>query len=85
MESLDWNVLVSQLEREAASLHKERMRAEELRQRVSNALQQAESASAGSEIIDRLDMMQMTLTEAVKENVCTNTKCPHYNKKCRMR
>ena len=44
-----------------------------------------ESSSIGAEIIDRLDLMLMTLTEAAKENVCTNTKCPHYDKKCRMR
>jgi hypothetical protein len=42
-------------------------------------------AFAGAEIVDRLDMMLMTLTEAATENVCTNTKCPHYDKKCRMR
>ncbi|MFZ3147485.1 MAG: hypothetical protein WA137_00430 [Methanothrix sp.] len=45
----------------------------------------AEAASADASLIDRLDMMQIVLTQAAKENVCTNTKCPHYNKKCRMR
>ncbi len=60
------------------------MRAMDLKQRVAQALQEVES-SIGAEIIDRLDMMLMTLTEAAKENVCTSTKCPHYNKKCRMR
>lgn len=74
-----------ELEREAATFHGERMRAMDLKQRVAKALQEAESSSIGAEIIDRLDLMLMTLTEAAKENVCTNTKCPHYNKKCRMR
>ena len=78
-------MLVEQLEREASSLHGERMRAVDLKLRVAKALQEAESASTGAEIIDRLDLMLMTLTEAAKENICTNTKCPHYDKKCRMR
>ena len=78
MPALSWNELVEQLEREASSLHGERMRAMNLKQRVAEALGEAE-------IIDRLDLMLMTLTEAAKENVCTNNKCPHYDKKCRMR
>ncbi len=82
---MSWMKLVEQLEREAANIHGERMRAIELKQRVAKALQEAESASVRFEIIDRLEMMLMALTEAAKENVCTNTKCPHYNKKCKMR
>ena len=85
MHALSWNELVEQLEREASSLHGERMRAMNLKQRVAEALGEAESSSAAADIIDRLDLMLMTLTEAAKENVCTNTKCPHYDKKCRMR
>jgi len=76
---------VAELEREAASLHGERMRTLDLKQRVTQTLQEAESAFAGAEIIDRLDLMLMTLTEAAKENVCTNTRCQHYSKNCRMR
>jgi hypothetical protein len=85
MEPVNWSSLLQELEDEAASHQGERMRAQVLLQRVAWALQEAESASLGAEIIDRLDMMLMTLTEAAKENVCTNTKCPHYNKKCKMR
>ena len=85
MPALSWNELVEQLEREASSLHGERMLAMNLKQRVAEALGEAESSSAAAEIIDRLDLMLMTLTEAAKENVCTNNKCPHYDKKCRMR
>jgi hypothetical protein len=61
------------------------MRAQELKNRVEKALQHAESVSADMAAINRLDMMLMVLTEKVKENVCTNQKCPHYNKKCKMR
>lgn len=63
----------------------DRMRAQELKNRVEQALQHAESVSADAEAVNRLDMMLMVLTEKVKENVCTNQKCPHYNKKCKMR
>jgi len=73
------------LEDEAASLQGERMRAQVLMQKVARTLQQAESASADAKIIDHLDFLLMGLTEATKENVCTNAKCPHYNKKCKMR
>ncbi|MCX8206581.1 MAG: hypothetical protein N3G75_01950 [Methanothrix sp.] len=36
------------------------------------------------ELEDRLDMLLMELTEASRD-VCTNTKCPHYGKRCKMR
>jgi hypothetical protein len=61
------------------------MQTQELKNRVEQTLQHAESASADVEAINRLDMMLMVLTEMAKENVCTNQKCPHYNKKCKMR
>jgi hypothetical protein len=63
----------------------DRMQTQELKNRVEKALQHAESASADVEAVNRLDMMLMVLTEKAKENVCTNQKCPHYNKKCKMR
>jgi hypothetical protein len=63
----------------------DRMRTLELKNRVDLALQHAESVSADEEAVNRLDMMLMVLTEKAKENVCTNQKCPHYNKKCKMR
>ena len=85
MESANWKSILEGLEGEAASLHGERMRTIALKQKVEQAISVAESISANSEAVNRLDLMLMTLTEAVKENVCTNTKCPHYDKKCRMR
>jgi hypothetical protein len=79
----EWDL--AKLESEFAKSRKERMLAHDMLQKVVRALSQAEAASADPLLIDRLDMMQIVLTEAAKENVCTNTKCPHYNKKCKMR
>lgn len=36
------------------------------------------------ELEGRLDMLLMELTEASRD-ACTNTKCPHYGKRCKMR
>ncbi|WP_348305071.1 hypothetical protein [Methanothrix sp.] len=44
----------------------------------------AEAAGLGAELIDRLDILLLNLTEASRD-VCTNTRCPHYGKKCKMR
>ena len=76
---------LAKLEAEFALSRKEKMLAHNMLQKVAKALSEAEAASADASLIDRLDMMQMVLTEAAKENVCTNTKCQHYNKKCKMR
>jgi len=84
MESLS-EVDLAKLEAEYALSRKEKMLAHNMLEKVALALSEAEAASADASLIDRLDMMQMVLTEAAKENVCTNTKCPHYNKKCKMR
>ncbi len=70
------------LESQAGSLKGESARV--LKDIVEKALAEAESRHANSEIIDRLDGLLVVLTEASRD-VCTNTKCPHYNKKCKMR
>ncbi|MCX6672754.1 MAG: hypothetical protein NTY37_03135 [Methanothrix sp.] len=75
----------AKLEAEFAVSRKEKMLAHNMLEKVARALFEAEAASADASLIDRLDIMQMVLTEAAKENVCTNAKCPHYNKKCKMR
>ena len=75
---------LAKLEAEFAVSRKEKMLAHNMLEKVSKALSEAEAASADASLIDRLDMMQMVLTEIAKENVCTNAKCPHYNK-CKMR
>lgn len=72
--------LVSDLESRARSENAAAMKKE-----AEDALHNAEAAGAAPKIIDRLDDLIILLTEASRENVCTNTKCPHYNKKCRMR
>ena len=76
---------IAKLEAEFALSRKEKILAHNMLQKVAKALLEAEAASADASLIDRLDMMQMVLTQAAKENVCTNEKCPHYNKKCKMR
>ena len=76
---------LARLEAEFAISRKEKMLAGIMLQKVAKALSEAEAASADALLIDRLDNMQMVLTEAMKENICTNTKCPHYSKKCKMR
>ena len=85
MEPLNWNALLKKLEAEAASALGERARAKKLKAEVEKLLAMAEAEAADSETLDRLDMLLMRLTEALKENVCANTKCPHYDKKCKMR
>lgn len=79
-----WRVLVEELEEETRALDGQIMHAQELKKRVEASLAKAEAGSPPG-VIDRLDYLHMVLTEKAKENVCTNTKCPHYNKKCRMR
>ena len=76
---------LAKLEAEFAFSRKEKPLAQKMLQKVAKILSEAEAASADASLIDRLDMMQMVLTQAAKENVCTNTKCPHYSKKCKMR
>jgi hypothetical protein len=79
----EWDL--AELEAEFAVSRKEKMLAHLLLQKVAKLSSEAEAASSDASLIDRLDMMQMVLTQAAKENVCTNTKCPHYNKTCKMR
>ncbi len=83
--AIDWNALLKNLEGEVVDICKERTRGSRLLQKAKVALGQAEQASAREDVINRLDMMLLVLTEATKENVCTNIKCPHYSEKCKMR
>jgi hypothetical protein len=76
------NNIVRELEAQAGSAKGEKARA--LKGTVEAALAEAESSGAGHEIIARLDDLLVLLTERARD-VCTNTKCPHYSKKCRMR
>ena len=82
MESLS-EQYVHELEVQAGSLRGEKAR--NLKEKVEKALTEAESICLGSELVNRLDRLLIILTESSRENVCTNTKCPHYDKRCRMR
>jgi hypothetical protein len=73
---------VRELEDRAAYLKGEKARA--LKEKVAETMAVAEAAQSGAELIDRLDVLLLSLTEASRD-VCTNTRCPHYNKKCKMR
>ena len=55
-----------------------------LKDEVEVAMARAEASELGAELIDRLDILLLNLTEASRD-VCTNTRCPHYGKKCKMR
>lgn len=70
------------LEDRAAYLKGEKARV--FKDEVAAALAKAEAAHAGTKQVDRLDVLLLSLTEASRD-VCTNTRCPHYNKKCKMR
>ncbi|HSD58587.1 MAG TPA: hypothetical protein VLB04_10425 [Methanotrichaceae archaeon] len=76
------DALVRELEAQAGSAKGEKARA--LKKIAEKALAEAESLHASPELIDRLDGLLMVLIEASRD-VCTNTLCPQYNKKCRMR
>jgi hypothetical protein len=73
---------VRELEAQAGSSKGEKARV--LLGKAEKLMAEAEAASAGQEIIGRLDDLVVQLTEASRD-VCTNTRCPHYNKKCKMR
>ncbi len=71
-----------ELEDRAAYLKGEKARV--LKEEVEESLARAEEAHAGADLVDRLDLLLLSLTEASRD-VCTNTRCPHYGRKCKMR
>ena len=73
---------VRELEDRAAYLKGEKARP--LKEEVAEFLARAQDAHVSAELIDRLDVLLLAVTEASRD-VCTNTRCPHYNKKCKMR
>jgi len=80
-----WNSLADELESQAKSIQGQKMAALELKGRVEKAISDAEAAFQPPELISRLDLLLMDLTEAARESACTNTRCPQYGKKCKMR
>jgi hypothetical protein len=73
---------VRDLEDRAAYLKGEKARI--LKEEVEMILAKADAIHADAELIDRLDILLLSVTAASRD-VCTNTKCPHYNTKCKMR
>ena len=51
---------------------------------VASALARAEATHAKAELLDRLDILLLAVTEASRD-VSTNTKCSHCGNKCNMR
>jgi hypothetical protein len=84
MTPLEWKEIVGKLESQARAVGAGEG-ASLLKKKVEEAISAGEDASAPHDVMDRLDLLLMMLTEMSRENVCANTKCPHYNKKCRMR
>jgi hypothetical protein len=78
-----WELLVADLESQARTVRAGEG-ARVLKVRVEDVMSRAENDSASAEIVDRLDHLLIILTGGSRD-VCTNAKCPHYNKKCRMR
>jgi hypothetical protein len=81
---LEWEKLAGELESQARTVRIGEG-ARILKDKVEETMSIAENGSAPTDIMDRLDLLLMNLTEKSRDNICTNTKCPHYNKKCRMR
>ena len=82
-DASNWEGIVSNLEAQASTVRAGQA-AKELKVRVEDAMSNAEEDASAAEVLDRLDSLLIQLTEASRD-VCTNTKCPHYNKKCKMR
>jgi hypothetical protein len=71
---------VRDLEDRAAYLKGEEARI--LKEEVEMIL--ADATHADAQLIDRLDTLLLSVTAASRD-VCTNTRCSHYNTKCKMR
>ena len=81
METITERV-IQDLEHRASYIKGEKARI--LKEEAEAAMARAEAAGLVPELIDRLDLLLLNLTEASRD-VCTNTRCPHYGKKCKMR
>ena len=80
MREDEWLEVLSELE-ELARSSEGSVTAHSLLHRVEDL---ARREDVPPELEGRLDMLLMELTEAARD-VCTNTKCPHYGKRCKMR
>jgi hypothetical protein len=65
---LEWEKLVAELEFQALAARASE-NAKALKSRVQEAMTEADGNSAPCSIIDRLDLLMLTLTESSRENV----------------
>jgi hypothetical protein len=76
---------IDSLEERYRALGRETMATIDLKRDVDKAEEHAQRTGAPNEIVSRIDLLQIKLTERLRDNVCKNTQCPHYGKKCKMR
>ncbi len=84
-DPLSWHKSVFDLEQEAGSLHGDWMRAVALRDNIGEIVAGPEFCDLSPDLQERLDALLVELAAQTRDNVCTNEKCPHYNKNCKMR
>jgi hypothetical protein len=85
LDPMTWKEVVSDFERELGSLHGDWMRSVELRDRIGEIVSGSEFSGLSPDLQERLDLLHVELVALTRENVCTNERCPHYNKSCKMR
>jgi len=56
-----------------------------LRDRIGEIVAGPEFRDLAPDLQEKLDLLHVELTALTRENVCTNEKCPHYKKSCKMR
>lgn len=84
-DPLTWRKIVSDFEREFSTLHGDWMQSVELRDRIGGIVAGPEFRTLAPDLQERLDLLHVELTALTRENVCTNERCPHYKKSCKMR
>ena len=83
-DPLTWQKFVSDLEREFSSLHSDWMRSVELRDRIGEIVEGPDFPDLSPDLQGRLDLLHVELVALTRENVCTNERCPHYKKSCKI-
>ena len=84
-DPLTWKKIVSDLEGEFSSHSGDWMRSVELRDRIGEIVTGPEFSDLAPDLQERLDLLHLELVALTRENVCTNERCPHYKKSCKMR
>jgi len=84
-DPLTWKKIVSDFERDFTALHGDRMRSVELRDRIGEIVSGPEFSNLAPDLQERLDLLHVELVALTRENVCTNERCPHYHRDCKMR